>query len=384
MENYFFYNELPNHELSVSELLDKPNAFKRIPEDWLVVITDIKNSTSTVNEGLSEIVNLIATGSIIAALNIASEAKVDIPFFFGGDGATVLLPPLLLQETMAALIAHQSNVKEEFDIDLRVGSFPVFNIYEASNELKIAKVRVNALFSIPIVLGNGLQIAERYIKANYTTPDTLSKDNAALRLEGMECRWNKIPPPNNADEVVCLLVVALKESEQATVFKGVLDTIEAMYGPHTTRNPISIPKLKLNVRLHKIKNELRMRSLNYSIKELLKSWISTIIGKLWYLPSMAGQKYLAELVQLSDIFVLDGRINMVISGQPDQRIRLITFLEEEQKSGKLIYGIHVSEESIISCYVRNRNAEHIHFVDGGTGGYTKAASMLKVKLKNLR
>ena len=33
----------------------------------------------------------------------------------------------------------------------------------------------------------------------------------------------------------------------------------------------------------------------------------------------------------------------------------------------------------MSCYVRNLNEEHIHFVDGAEGGYTKAAGMLKRK-----
>jgi len=139
---------------------------------------------------MSELVNLIATSSIIAALNIASDSKIDIPFFFGGDGATLLVPESLLDNTMAALMVHRANVKDKFDIDLRVGSFPVATVYEGQNELKIAKVNVNALFSIPIVLGNGLHFAESVIKSNSSAVETQPKD-VALRLEGMECRWNK-------------------------------------------------------------------------------------------------------------------------------------------------------------------------------------------------
>jgi len=96
---------------------------------------------------------------------------------------------------------------------------------------------------------------------------------------------------------------------------------------------------------------------------------------------MVGQKYLNELVKLCDIFVLDGRINMVISGKATQRAALVDFLEELEKNGEIIYGIHVSQESIISCYVRNREAHHIHFIDGGDGGYTQAAVLLKEKIR---
>ncbi|MFT5165733.1 MAG: hypothetical protein ACI8P3_000961, partial [Saprospiraceae bacterium] len=41
----------------------------------------------------------------------------------------------------------------------------------------------------------------------------------------------------------------------------------------------------------------------------------------------------------------------------------------------------VSQESVMSCYVRNRDDQHIHFVDGSQGGYTQAAIMLKKKLR---
>lgn len=381
MESHLFYNQLSVYEGSVSALLARPEAFERVPSDWYIVITDIKNSTRAIDDGLSQIVNLIATGSIVAALNIASVAKVDIPFFFGGDGATLILPSVLLEETMAALEVHRSNIREEFDIDLRVGSFAVTQIYAEANELKIAKVRVNTLFSIPIVLGNGLQVAEVYIKSNYRSPDSGPQNGAMLRLEGMECRWNKIPPPAASDEVVCLLVDAVQDVDQALVFKGVLDKIEAIYGPHQSRNPISVPKLKLNTSLQQIRTELRTRTLRHGLPELFRDWLITLFGKIWYFPRKSGQRYLAELVQLSDIFVLDGRINMVISGPSENRKPLVDFLEEEEKQGRLIFGIHISKESIISCYVRNRKADHIHFVDGGAGGYTKAATMLKQKIK---
>lgn len=384
MENELFYDHLPIHTESVGTLLGRSEHFVRVPSDWFLVITDIKNSTKAVDGGLSEIVNLIATGGIVAALNIASDAQIDIPFFFGGDGATLILPPMMLEKTMAALEVHRANVRNEFDIDLRLGSFPVADIYRQGLELKIAKVRVNTLFSIPLVLGNGIQFAERHIKTNYQSIDFRPNDPVPLRLEGMECRWNKVPPPPHSDEVICLLLNATNESDQATVFKAVLDQIESIYGSHQQRNPISIPRLRLNTRLRKIRTELRTRKPDHSFLELMRAWMLTLIGKLWYFSKRSGQRYLADLVQLSDIFVLDGRINMVISGASENRKALIDFLEGEERQGKLLFGIHVSGESIISCYVRNRKANHIHFVDGGSGGYTQAATMLKQKMKKYR
>lgn len=85
-----FYSELPLNEISVNELVADTKLFFPVPDDWQVVMTDVKGSTQAVKDGLHQVVNLVATGSIIAGLNIARKANTTIPFFFGGDGATLL------------------------------------------------------------------------------------------------------------------------------------------------------------------------------------------------------------------------------------------------------------------------------------------------------
>jgi hypothetical protein len=78
--------------------------------------------------------------------------------------------------------------------------------------------------------------------------------------------------------------------------------------------------------------------------------------------------------------VIDGRINTVISGTTAQRVRLQAALDELEQAGYIYYGLFVSKESVMSCYVKNMHEKHIHFVDGSDGGYTKAAGVLKKKL----
>ncbi len=74
-------------------------------------------------------------------------------------------------------------------------------------------------------------------------------------------------------------------------------------------------------------------------------------------------------------------MSMIISGKMAQRKQLFKFLDEMETAGEILYGVHVNQKSIISCYVRNREANHIHFIDGGDGGYTQAAVLLKKKMK---
>lgn len=73
---------------------------------------------------------------------------------------------------------------------------------------------------------------------------------------------------------------------------------------------------------------------------------------------------------------------MVISGTTAQMQLLTEYLDKLEKKELIIYGTHVSSQSIMSCYVRNRNAKHIHFVDGSSSGYTRAAKVLKGKIRN--
>ena len=332
-----------------------------------------------VADGLHETVNLVATGSIVAVLNIAFKANLSVPFFFGGDGATFIIPPLILGDVLKALIMHQQNTEKNFKIELRVGQVPVKDIYDNNHDLHISKLKASQLFSIPVVLGDGLTYAEKIIKGEDYMPELFTVNEDDLDLSGMQCRWDKITPPENYDEVVSLLVIAQNGKKQSVVFKKVIDKLDEIYGEHERRKPITVPKLKLKVTLKKIGMEMRARSGGYNTMYLIRTWFTTLLGS-FYFRTKTGKTYLNQLVELSDTLVMDGKINTVISGTVRQRELLQSALDEMEKNGEINYGLHVSSESVMSCYVRNMNEDHIHFVDGSEGGYTKAAGVLKKKI----
>lgn len=379
-----FYTLLEKNELPVHEVLGQESLFHHIPDDWVVVITDIKGSTKAVEEGKHPLVNLVATGSIIAALNIARKAELSIPFFFGGDGATLILPPSLIKPVMLALTEHQENTAKNFGLDLRVGNIPVAKIYENSSKLKVSKANMNPIYTIPVILGEGLKYAEQLIKAKDYQPEPISISQESLDLEGMECRWDKIRPPKNNFEVVCLLVEARDEDRQASIFKAVLDQIEQVYGSQQIRQPISTRQLRLQATIKRIQTEMKVKLGSFQFAYLIENWLKTLYGKLFFKIDRSGKAYLDNLVKLSDTLVMDGRINTVISGNSEQRNLLIQELEKIEQQGDILFGIHASEESVMSCYVRDRKDQHIHFIDGSGGGYTQAANMLKKKIRALK
>ncbi len=186
-----FYTRLPVNEIPLSELLMEEHLFFKVPASWHVIITDVKNSTGAMQMGLHETVNLVATGSIVAVLNIAYKNNLAVPFFFGGDGATFIVPPSILTATLQALLVHQENTQRSFNIALRVGTVPVATIYEQQHELNISKLRTSEVFAIPVLIGDGLSFAERIIKGNDYMLSPLPAKEEDLDLTGMQCRWDK-------------------------------------------------------------------------------------------------------------------------------------------------------------------------------------------------
>jgi len=374
-----FYAGLPAHKMHLGELLTQYDLFSDVPRDWYVVLTDIKGSTNAVLSGRHEDVNLIATGSIVSVLNIAYGLNVTIPFFFGGDGATFIIPPGIIDRVMQALASYKINTQNTFNLELRTGMVAVEQIYALGHHLHIAKFSSSASFHIPIVLGNGLNYAEQLIKGDDALLSNHSAQTDELDLSGMQCRWDRVAPPQDREEVVTLLVATSDHARQSASFSKVMNKIDEIYGPPRKRQPISVAQLKLKTTFSSLGAEMRFRLGQVKWVKLITTWLTTLYGHI-YFRTQRGRKYLKSLVEMADTLVIDGKINTVISGTIKQRKELQKALDELEQDGAILYGLHISSASIMSCYVRDLVDGHIHFVDGSEGGYTQAAKILKRKI----
>lgn len=72
---------------------------------------------------------------------------------------------------------------------------------------------------------------------------------------------------------------------------------------------------------------------------------------------------------------------LIIDDTAAQRAELTTYLEEEYRSGRLAYGVHVTDRALVTCVVFERMGRQVHFVDGADGGYAMAARALKQRLR---
>lgn len=384
-KNKKFYNDLILHKIPIRRLLKDKRLFKSVPSDWHVIVTDVVNSTNAIQSGKHDDINFAATGSIITVLNLLKQNgnPIKIPYFFGGDGATFIVPSNYIKPALTALNSYSNHIKKTLNLELRVGSRKVENLYNLGAQINIAKVELNENFIIPVVLGFGLKLAEKEIKA-----ETSLKDKAealgVLDLSGMQCRWNLIPPPKDDNQIVCLIVNSINEENHHAIFEEVMNEITASFGPLEVRQPISGLRLKLNLTLEKIRKEMYARLGKYDFAYLFKNWVLTRLGNFFFKYFKSGKVYLNSIEKLSDTLMIDGSINTIISGNKNNVIRLRKRLDRMEKEGKIIYGMHITFASIMSCYVNDMKKNHIHFVDATEGGYTTAAIQIKNKLNLLK
>lgn len=385
-----FYKNLQTIDRKMQDVLRNESYFIQFPGSWHIVVADIANSTQAVEAGRHDDVNLIAAGSLIAVLNVTKSFDTEIPYFFGGDGGTVIIPGELLEKVLAALNAHHRNSLKSFSLDLKIGSISIDEVLGAGYDIKVAKVLITKGYTKSIVIGDGLKHAESVIKKSLRTPgdEIFTSGQEEVNMDGLECRWDRIKPPAKQLEVVCLLVETIDPAEQLRVYREVLIKLDEIYGEVDKRHPLTIKALKLLNSFKKIQKEMLVRYSKNNIGHFIKAFFETLIGRFYFkynlkVNDLKGQDYLQQLIEFSDILTIDGRINTIVSGTAENRQQLIAYLTEQEKKGLLIYGHHVSPESIMTCYIENRKNKHIHFLDGSNGGYTEAAKELKSKLKEL-
>jgi len=381
-DNIFFYKKLHKHNDGLIALLSDEKSFTDIPEDWYVFVVDIEDSTEAVQNGYHEKVNLSATGSIVTVLNEIRKAnkKIRIPYFFGGDGSTFIIPSKFQKKVLSLLENYRHHIKNKTSLILRVGCIEVSQIYDLNHQIKIAKLALTKRLTIPIVLGTGLQYAENVIKSSFVDSRKNQSEIKSVNLIGMECRWNEIKPKEEDNKVICLLVNCCADQIQIDIYKSIFEKIDHLFGSYKKRNPISRSKLRLNLSINKIKEELKFKFSNYTVITLLTTWVITIFGNFYFRIFDEKIEYLRNIPLLTDTIMIDGAVHTVFSGTQKAIDEFTIFIDDLEKQGKIIYGLHITHASIMSCYVEDRNENHIHFIDGAEGGYTQASVMYKAKM----
>ena len=88
--------------------------FTPLPQDWLIVLSDVKGSTQAIKDGAYKNVNMIGAACIMGILN--KTKGYHIPYVFGGDGATLAIPPFLRADVEEILIQIRQLAMDNFSL----------------------------------------------------------------------------------------------------------------------------------------------------------------------------------------------------------------------------------------------------------------------------
>ncbi len=363
--------------------LSKPGHYQPAPGDWFVVVTDIENSTSAIDSGKYKEINLSGAAAIMSVLNITG--KMAIPYTFGGDGATMLIPAGHVEKTLEALAAVQSKVHSAFDLTLRAGVIGVQALYDEGASLQVGKFFLGVGVSQAMFQGNALSLAERWLKKGHANVQLAGKHQGEPDLQGLECRWE--PIQNRNGKIVSLLVKVTPAYEEHAweTYAECLKAIEAIYPEHAKSCPSNALTLRLSFSPKMLYREVCLRAGHawYSkLTYLLEIMTQNLIGAISFatgrkLLGFDGKQYKQELISNSDSRKFDETLRMVLDSTQEQHDTLRVILQKRHEAGQIVYGMHESPQALMTCLVFSAAGNHVHLVDGADGGYALAAKQMK-------
>ena len=384
-----FYADLPVLQ-NFADITHSEN-FYAVPNNWAAIITDIEESTQAIADGKYKDINLLGACSIIVILNIVGD--LEIPFVFGGDGASILIPSKFIPEAEQALLAVQKLAADEFNLKLRIGIVPLEAI-TSSYDIKVAKLRISDNYVQAILRGGGISYATRLVKDQATTVLYSPKQQnsyAIANFSGLECRWQDIPTRHEEILSLIISVTAPSQSQIDILYREVINQIERIYGQGVECNPVISENLQLAFRAKSLSSETQVFAASQSwLKKKLYLWKLRLINLLGLFfitfniktGTLNWGDYKQIVSEATDFKKFDDVLRMVISGRTRQRQKLTEYLEKKFQEGRLVYGFHVSDRALMTCLVFERDGRQVHFVDGADGGYALAAKNMKELMKS--
>jgi hypothetical protein len=386
-----FYRDLPLLESFAQAIETSRHA--QVPGDWWIVVADVIGSTKAIEAGAYKKVNTVGVACIAAVINV--DRTVEMPFVFGGDGATFAVPGTLRDRVIPALREAQRLSRESFDLLLRVGMIQVSSLLDRGLGVRVAKIRLSPNVTQPTFSGRGWEEAERMVK----DPEAegvlrVREDEGPCEgsFEGFECRWQGVPSFH--DHKLALLVAAVSPDADANLasYRKVSEKIGQIYGDISSYHPLRADRMRLSFSPRQLAHEWRVRSAQFDLWGRIKYFVRMVLLNLAgaYLfarkmdtKAVRWSHYTEEMVENTDFRKFDGILRMVIDGSEAQYGALRDYLEGQHREGRLAYGMHRSREALLTCIVFSYNGNHVHFVDGSDGGYAIAARGLKAQLKSL-
>ena len=356
-----------------------------IPNDWLIVIADIENSTRAVSEGKYEQVNYVGAACITALNNAMPE--LEFPKVFGGDGAHAAVPPEYHATVVEVLQQMTHWSQQQFKLHLITGIVPMQDVLKSGGRLSAGKLRSITGVDIAMFRGNGLDIAESMVKHDSNHHYRLQTETSSTPdLSNLSCRWAPITP--SRDYMLCIIVSAHSDSDADvdTTFSHVVNMINNIVTLDSDETiPTAAKKLKFSVRASSMKKELASAP-GALWKRVLSVVGIHLLGRVVFackmrLGNFDAKRYQAEIAGNSDYVKVAGSVKMVLDCTSAQADQIEALLEEQFLLKQLVYGVFRAKHAVMTCLTPDiTSGNHLHYIDGSDGGLWQAATSLKQRI----
>lgn len=375
-----FFASIP--VFSAFEGVADANNYRALPDEWLLATTDIVGSTNAIEKGGYKSVNMAGASVISALLN--ALGRRDLPFVFGGDGALVAVPGSALDTTRETLAATQAWVKDELGLTLRAAIVPMATIRARGLDVRVARFQASDNVSYAMFTGGGASWAEAEMKAGrYAVPPAAA--GTRPDLTGLSCRWNPIEARHG--DIVSIIAVPAPGGN-ATAFQALVSDIVAIVGQQDRGgHPVPVDGPELAYSSASIDREARAlapkgKRLMAKVGILGQIWLVKILSALnMKLGSFDPELYRRDVGDNSDFRKFDDGLKMTVDLDQAGFDTVKQRLERAEKAGICRFGLHRQSSALMTCIVATPlQRDHIHFVDGASGGYAMAAANLKAKV----
>ncbi|WP_299081313.1 DUF3095 domain-containing protein [uncultured Ruegeria sp.] len=372
-----FYENLPL--LRDFTRLADPAQFTPVPDDWVLGVADIVDSTGEIERGRYKTVNMVGAAVISAMIN-AMDGKL-FPYVFGGDGAGFAIPPSAAETARITLASLRRWAEEEFSMPLRAALVSVAEIRQTGKDLRVARYAPSTGVDYAMFSGGGLAWADAQMKAgSHEVPP--ADPGAAPDLTGLSCRWSNSPAQHGRIvSVVVQPTPAATESDFSDLVKSVLSASEGLErGGHpvpVNGPPITWPPPGVDIDAH-----VSRKGRNMFVQKTLLLMQNLLIGLLFKTGKRLGQfepeHYKRMVSSNADFRKFDDGLKMTLDCDQGTRAQIEHLLEEARGRGKIRYGLHAQDEAMMTCFVPAATRDdHVHFVDGASGGYAQAAATMR-------
>ena len=372
-----FYDGLPRESDFLR--LTEAGAYHALPDDWLIGVSDIVDSTGHVAAGRYKTVNMVGAAIISAVMN--GHAGRAFPFVFGGDGAGFAVGPDSAEFARKALAAVAQWAEAEFDMEMRVALVPVSEARAAGHDVLVARFQVSPGADYAMFSGGGLVWAETQMKKG-THAIAKAPLGTVPDLTGLSCRWAHMPARHG--EILSLVVAAEPDADPAAVsraFQEVIALAEALErGGHPAPQQgmgTRWPPAGASLEAHAAKGQGAYGSAK--TKALFESFVAWVLIRTGLkLGGFDARRYARVVAANADFRKLDDGLKMTLDCDANTRSKLETVLTKAAQAGLLRFGIATQSEAMMTCIVPSiMTDDHLHFIDGAAGGYTQAATVMK-------